>query len=97
MLTTSRKITIKPLTAIVLVALATGLWGQQGTTASGQNSGDRLSARQQESTVEGTVVKDQGSEPLKKTIVNLITEDRENGESYTATSDTEGRFRIEKV
>jgi len=47
--------------------------------------------------VEGIVVKDRGGEPLKKTTVQMIGEDQEVSGNYSATSDTDGHFKIENV
>jgi hypothetical protein len=44
--------------------------------------------------LEGSVVKEPGGEPLKKAIVELIAENQEEGGNYTATSDPDGHFRI---
>jgi hypothetical protein len=42
----------------------------------------------------GSVVKDPAGEPLKKAIVELISENQEEGGNYTATSDQDGHFKI---
>jgi len=47
--------------------------------------------------VSGTVIKEPGSEPLKKVLVQVIAEDQKQGGNYTASSDTDGHFRIENV
>jgi protocatechuate 3,4-dioxygenase beta subunit len=44
--------------------------------------------------LEGSVVKEPGGEPLKKAIVELIAENQEEGGNYTATSDPDGHFEI---
>jgi hypothetical protein len=45
--------------------------------------------------VAGTVVKEPGSEPLKKVLVQVIAE--RQGESYTASTDADGHFRVDNV
>jgi hypothetical protein len=45
----------------------------------------------------GTVVKEPGSQPLKRVLLHLIAEDQKQGGNYTADTDSEGRFHIEKV
>lgn len=45
--------------------------------------------------ISGTVVKEPGSEPLKKVLVQIIAETQ--GESYTASTDADGHFRVENV
>lgn len=47
--------------------------------------------------IEGIVTKEPGSEPLKKVLLQVITEDQAGGSNYTATTDSDGRFRIEKM
>jgi Carboxypeptidase regulatory-like domain len=47
------------------------------------------------SSISGTVVKEPGSEPLKKVLVQIIAETQ--GESYTASTDSDGHFRVENV
>ena len=48
-------------------------------------------------TLAGTVVKEPGSQPLKKVLLHLVAEDQKQGGNYTADTDSEGHFRIEKV
>jgi uncharacterized protein (DUF2141 family) len=48
-------------------------------------------------TLAGTVVKEPGSQPLKKVLLHLIAEDQKQAGNYTADTDSEGHFRIEKV
>jgi len=48
-------------------------------------------------TLEGTVVKDPGGEPLKKAVIELIGENQEEGGNYTATSDAEGHYKITAI
>ncbi len=47
--------------------------------------------------LEGTVVKDPGGEPIKKAILEMIAENQMGGGNYTATSDGEGRFKIADI
>ena len=44
--------------------------------------------------LEGSVVKEPGGEPLKKAILELIGQNQEQGGNYTATSDQDGKFKI---
>jgi protocatechuate 3,4-dioxygenase beta subunit len=48
-------------------------------------------------TLAGAVVKEPGDQPLKKVLLHVIAEDQKQGGNYTAETDSEGRFRIEKV
>ena len=50
-----------------------------------------------ESSIAGTVVKEPGSEPLKKVLVQVVAEDQKLGGNYTASTDADGRFHIENV
>jgi hypothetical protein len=45
--------------------------------------------------IAGEVVKEPGSQPLKKALVQVVAEGQ--GESYTASSDADGHFRVENV
>lgn len=48
-------------------------------------------------TIEGIVIKDPGSEPVKKAIIELIAEDQRQGGNYTAVTAADGSFRIDTV
>src|ERR1700728_5249873 len=45
--------------------------------------------------IAGEVVKEPGRQPLKKALVQVVAEGQ--GESYTASTDAEGHFRVENV
>ncbi|SPE44954.1 conserved exported hypothetical protein [Candidatus Sulfotelmatobacter sp. SbA7] len=47
--------------------------------------------------IAGTVVKEPGSQPLKKVLVQVVAEDQKQGGNYSATTDADGHFRIENV
>ncbi len=47
--------------------------------------------------IEGIVTKEPGSEPVKKVLLQVIAEDQSGGSNYTATTDSDGRFHIEKM
>ncbi len=47
--------------------------------------------------LEGIVTKEPGSEPLKKVLLQVIADDQSGGSNYTATTDSDGHFRIEKM
>jgi protocatechuate 3,4-dioxygenase beta subunit len=64
-----------------------------GLLASAQNS----APVEKPSSVAGTVVKEPGSQPLKKVLIQLIAEDQKTGGNYTASTDADGHFRIESV
>ena len=47
--------------------------------------------------IEGMVVKEPGSQPLKKVLLQVIAEDQKEGSNYTANTDSDGHFRVENV
>jgi len=47
--------------------------------------------------VSGVVVREPGSQPLKKATVTLVAENQTDGGNYTATTDANGRFSIDQV
>jgi len=47
--------------------------------------------------IEGTVSKDPGGEPLKKAIIEMIGEAQDEPANYTATSEQDGHFKISGV
>lgn len=47
--------------------------------------------------LQGVVVKDPGSEPVKKTLIELIAESQKDAGNYTALSGSDGSFRIENI
>jgi hypothetical protein len=47
------------------------------------------------SSIAGTVIKDPSSQPLKKVLIQVVAEGQ--GESYTASTDADGHFRVEGV
>jgi hypothetical protein len=49
------------------------------------------------SSIAGTVVKEPGSEPLKKVLVQVVAENQKQGGNYTASTDADGHFRIENI
>jgi protocatechuate 3,4-dioxygenase beta subunit len=50
-----------------------------------------------ESSIAGTVIKEPGSQPLKKALVQVIAEDQKQGGNYTSSTDADGHFHIENV
>src|SRR6516164_7046061 len=69
-------------------------------TASAQADSEKTSVSYKEpsqASLQGSVVKDPGGEPIKKAIVELIAENQEEASNYTATSDREGHFKIEGI
>lgn len=48
-------------------------------------------------TIAGIVVKDPGSEPVKKAVIELIAENQQGGENYTSVTNVDGSFRIEGI
>jgi Carboxypeptidase regulatory-like domain len=48
-------------------------------------------------TLRGVVIKEPGSEPVKKAIIELIAENKSDGGNYTALTVADGSFRIENI
>ena len=49
------------------------------------------------SSIAGTVIKEPGSQPLKKVLVQVVAENQKDGGDYTASTDADGHFHIENV
>jgi protocatechuate 3,4-dioxygenase beta subunit len=49
------------------------------------------------SSIAGTVIKQPGSEPLKKVLVQVIAENQKEGGNYTASTDADGHFHVDDV
>jgi hypothetical protein len=49
------------------------------------------------SSIAGTVVKEPGSQPLKKVLVQVVAENQKEGGNYTASTDADGHFHIENI
>ena len=49
------------------------------------------------SSIAGTIVKEPGSQPLKKVLVQIVAENQKEGGNYTASTDADGHFDIENV
>ena len=47
--------------------------------------------------IEGIVIKEPGSEPVKKALIELITENQAEGGNYTAITGPDGMFHIEGI
>jgi len=65
-------------------------------SAIGQNPAVSL-APASNATIDGIVVKDPGSEPVKKVLVELIAENQSATGNHTALTGVDGRFHIESV
>ncbi len=76
--------------SISLLVVLLGL----GAIAQSSGTGAKPGAR---ATIEGIVIKDPGSEPVKKAVIELIADDQQQGGNYTAVSGLDGSFRIEGV
>lgn len=67
-----------------------------GASASGQNSAIAKRGADR-ATVSGIVVREPGSEPMKKALIELIAENQGEAGNYTAMTEADGTFRIENV
>jgi protocatechuate 3,4-dioxygenase beta subunit len=60
-------------------------------------AGAQESASARNGSITGTVVKEPGSQPLKKVLVEIVAENQKEGGNYTASTDADGRFQVENV
>jgi protocatechuate 3,4-dioxygenase beta subunit len=60
-------------------------------------SAQELAPTAHASSIAGTVIKEPGSQPLKKVLVQVVAENQKEGGNYTASTDADGRFHIENV
>jgi len=74
-------------------SLATAFLLLSALLASAQDSAPAANV----SAIAGTVVKEPGSQPLKKVLVQVVAEDQKQGGNYTATTDADGHFGVENV
>src|SRR5258708_5915470 len=78
----------------VLVCLTIALLG---AGAIAQVAGSAAAKPAERAVIEGMVTKEPGSEPVKKTLIELIAENQAEGGDCTAISGADGGFRIEGV
>jgi nucleotide-binding universal stress UspA family protein len=68
-----------------------------GATLSAQNSPSSEQNTHATAALGGVVVKEPGSEPVKKALIELIAEAQSGGGNYTALTGSDGGFRIENI
>jgi len=68
-----------------------------GASAVAQVAGSSPAKPAGRATIDGTVTKEPGSEPVKKVLVELIAENQAEGGDYTAISGVDGAFHIEGI
>ena len=66
-------------------------------SAAPRASGQESAPPAKPSSIAGSVVKEPGSQPLKKVLVQVVAENQQEGGNYTASTDADGHFRIENV
>ena len=79
---------MKPLIVSLMITLL-------AATAKGQISGAVKSSSN--AAIAGIVVKNPGSEPVRKAVIELIAENQSDGADYTTVSAADGTFRIEGI
>jgi carboxypeptidase family protein len=82
---------------LVLGAIA---WAQTTSLHSGADEASaptRSVGAQKSAAIEGVVVKEPTGEPVKKAVIELITENQAEGGNYTAVTGVDGTFRIEGI
>lgn len=78
---------MKLLSALFCCFLSCALAAQEAPSTSGAKP----------ATLQGIVVKEPGSEPVKKALIELIAESQNDAGNYTALSGNDGSFRIENI
>ncbi len=78
-----------------IVLLATVLATASLAAQSSPSSADTSTPTR--ATLSGIVIKDPGSEPVKKALIELIAESQSDGTNYTALTGPDGGFRIESI
>ena len=58
---------------------------------------DKSTTEKKSGSVSGVVVKEPGSQPLKKASITLVAESQTEGGNYAAITDATGHFSIEEV
>src|ERR1700678_2918011 len=75
-----------------LVVLGTASLAAQSSASSGVQTSPHTQAA-----LSGIIIKDPGSEPVKKALIELIAESQSDGANYTALTGADGGFRIENI
>jgi hypothetical protein len=75
-----------------LVVLATASLVAQSSVSSGVQTSPHAQA-----SLSGIIIKDPGSEPVKKALIELIAESQSDGTNYTALTGADGGFHIENI
>ena len=86
-----------PCAWLLTVLLGTAVLFAQNSSADEGSSTSSAAGHPARAVVAGTVIKDPGSEPLKKALIELIAESQGEGGNYTALSGADGGFRIENI
>jgi hypothetical protein len=81
-----------PVGLLWLVVLATASLAAQSSASSGVQTSSHTQA-----VLSGVIIKDPGSEPVKKALIELIAESQSDGTNYTALTGADGGFRIENI
>ena len=79
-----------PALALVLLSLLPRVSAQNASPPQGAPS-------QEAPYLAGTVVDEPGSHPLKRVLVQAVAEDQHQNGTYSATTDTDGHFRIDNM
>jgi protocatechuate 3,4-dioxygenase beta subunit len=77
---------------ILATVLATPSLAAQNSLSSNAQTSTHAQAA-----LSGIVLKDPGSEPVKKALIELIAESQSDGTNYTALTGADGTFRIENI
>ena len=87
----SNRMKALPAGLLSLVVLATASLAAQSSPSSAETSTPMRAM------LSGLVIKDPGSEPVKKALIELIAESQSGGTNYTALTGADGGFHIENI
>jgi len=82
-------------TFLLTAVLAAGAVSAKNLRAQGNSTAS--AAAHFTAVISGIVIKEPGPEPVKKALIELITENQSEGGNYTAVSGPDGSFRIENI
>jgi hypothetical protein len=88
---------ISALLPILLGATALAQTASLRSGADDSSAPTRSVGSQKFAAIEGVVIKEPSGEPVKKAVIEMITENQADGGNYTAVTGVDGTFRIEGI
>jgi hypothetical protein len=86
-----------PYACLLMTLMSASALAAQSPSANVSSSSGTPAGHPAPAVVEGMVIKDPGSEPVKKALIELIAESQSDGGNYTALSGADGSFRVENI